>query len=271
MRVCPVPGAQTWTLHSLCGLTGAEQWGRISAWPCCCACTVAAWSARDALLPRCTAASWELAAPQGLFCRAASTQSAPACPAAGVTPFRGFGELHEVPFSPLIQPLQIPVNNNTALQPTVHSPQSGAPKWLAGSAFCPIMQVMRVLNCFGPSISSCRMPLLTSHYLDFATMPSALWTHLSRDFSFHLAITIPRLDVPMATMNLWVIMSKAFLKSRPATCTAVPYMFCQSPHHRSWSGLHLVDFHEHRGIVANMSVFQNEGLIAPWVSKAMPG
>jgi len=45
-RVCPAPGAQTWTLHSWCGLAGAQQQGRGSAWvwvcfsiapqECCC-------------------------------------------------------------------------------------------------------------------------------------------------------------------------------------------------------------------------------------------
>lgn len=58
------PGDQTWTLHSWCSLTGAEQWGRISAWPCCCACAGAAPGPKAALLPRYTPASWELAAPR---------------------------------------------------------------------------------------------------------------------------------------------------------------------------------------------------------------
>lgn len=34
IRVFPLPGAQTSTLHSQCGLTGAKQWGKIVPWCC---------------------------------------------------------------------------------------------------------------------------------------------------------------------------------------------------------------------------------------------
>lgn len=57
------------------------------------------------------------------------------------------------------------------------------------------------------------------------------------------------------------VMSRTLLKSRHATSTAVCHTTCWSPHRRRWSGLHLVDlidFHDQKGIVAHMPLFQKK-------------
>ena len=118
-------------------------------------------------------------------------------------------ELHEVPVSPFLQPIKVPLDGNTTPSISATPPSFGSSASLLWVHSAPST---RSLN--EDKQDWTQLPLVTGLQLDFMPLISTLWAQPFIQFSVHLAIYLASpYSISFTVRFLWETVSKALLKS----------------------------------------------------------